>query len=518
MMAFFAALLLALLALPLHAQQIIPVRDSERQYITFVEAAPLIFAAAVERAKPPSTDSGLTVAMAYERLLEFAKHSAVKVNIDHVQGGFSYLAFLPSLAGGKIEGETIFYTFGYGTVSVAAGRDPGAFSYRIKKDFESEWIPAPNRPGVRIYKHDKDFTFRSIPEFSGSTLIVKALCTSTSAACYRLDPYTLGRYKWYRVDTGRKFMVACNDVSDCLQAYISYDFYVKTFNLGNLGYDYSSQYYGEYMVRPSSNCVDSLDFASYQILIPGLACVYSIQYDRTFTQYDTGFTVYGSHEAAFLDYLSLLPVPVSCPGMTKYYQLLACDARFQNDVISPKSLAFILNKMFWWGSQRVGYRGIQYTPITVGDVHAALGAKLVKVSSMAEIIPGPKLGSIPGGFVGDEMTPVPPGTGYNPVTGTDEPSPGVSLDLGPDPQTAAPALESDPGGSSLSSIWSMFPSLRAFTPGVYSVQCPTFTPNIFGTVLHVDAHCQVVESQRLALGVLSLVAWASTALLVVLRA
>lgn len=479
-----------------------PELDSQRQYITFSQAAPKIFAAAVSRAKPKTTNQAASTQDSYNLALEYSKHIAIKVNADQAGNAFSFMSFLPSLAGGKIYGETLSYTFGSGTLSVVADRDVGAFRYRMRPTYQSTSTGASFNQAVRIYNPELDFTFKNLPRIVGGAISFSNLCTSSTAACSVLQAYTVGRYKWFYREGTSPFMVACNQVSDCIQAMISYDFYNKTWKLRNQGYDTAGQYYGGYSVRPSGNCTDSADLAYLQTLLPGLACLFSLQYNYTLSGSDTTFRVTGDNESPYVRYIALNPIPLVCPGASKYHQFATCDARFESDVLSPRSLALLVDRMYFWGSQRFGYRGLQYVPVTVGDVIAALGNTLVKVSTLGEALPPP---------TAEPPSPAAssPGTG-----GTT----GPKLDLGPDPGIPAPALDSVSSSSVLEPVFSLFPSLSAYSPGGHSAQCPTFTPSVFGATLHVDGHCDLLEGQRTALGLVALVGWAVVALRVVLRA
>ncbi len=499
-----------------HAQQIIPIEESQRQYITFHDAAPKIFAAAVARSKPPTTDSDLDVAGSFKRLLEFAKYSSNKTNLAHTPDGFSYLTFLPGLIGGAINGETLSYNFAYdGTVSAVAARTPGAFIYKMKQNYSSESVSSGVHPLVLIYKPDLAYTFSTVPELIGSTLNNKKLCTSSSAACSIFLPYTIGRYKWfYRASS---YMIACNDVSDCVQANVSNYFYGNTYRLTQ--FNYTPPFYGEYVLKPVGNCLDSKEYAYLKTLISGLSCLYSLQYNVILSQYSGQFVVSGSSENTSLEYISLSPIPISCPGASKYYQLLSCDPRFLTDVIAPASLALLVDKMFSWASQRFGYRGIQYTPVTVSDVISAIGNNLVKVSSLAQTIPEPELGLVPGGFVGDEITSSLPQTAYSQNTGTDVTASSVSIDLGSNPNTPSPEMESEPNPSNLiDAIFTIFPSFRAYHLGSYSIEYPSFSFNIFNSFIYTDGHCKTIETQRHTISAISLLAWSYMVFVIVVRA
>ena len=482
------------------AQQVLPELDSQRVYMPFGEAAEKIIAAAVARSNPGHTEN-VSQAESFRRIVEYAKHSASKTNADIGGTPFSYMSFAPYLAG-KLNGEISSYTFASGLIMLAIEREAGAFSYRMKQTYETPFYYGPRGFPARIYEPDLNFAFKTLPRLQNGVLSYTNLCTSSTASCAVLNAYTPGAFKWFYRHTSQPWIVACNQVSDCVQASTSMDFYNWTFQYRRNGYDTGAQYWGNYKVSPSGTCNDTSEYAYLQYgMVTGLACIYSQQYDVTTSGSWPLFQVAGDYESSYLRYISLLPVPIVCPGVLKYPQVLACDARFAGDVLSISSIVRLVDRMYFWGATRDGYRGVKYTVITKADALAVLGNTLVKVSSLAEEIEPPTA-----------TAPAPPASA--PTGGASSPA----VDLGPNPATPAPELEDITAASVLSSIWDLFPSLRAYQTGSYSVQCPVYTPVVFGSSLHVDEHCQLLEGQRTALGLLSLVAWACTALLVVLRA
>ncbi len=484
------------------AQQTLPELDAQRSYMPFGEAAEKIIAAAVARANPPKTED-VDQAESFRRIVEYAKQSASKANAGIAGNRFSYMSFVPQIAGQKIYGETVSYTFPSGSIVVTVEREPrGGFTYRMKPTYSTPYYIGPRGPPARIYEPDTAYAFKNMPRLQNGVLSYQTLCTSSTASCWALSNYTPGTFRWFYRDPGQPWMVACNQVSDCVQAAVSMYFYNATFKYRRFGYDDFGQYWGNYRVAPSGTCNDSTqyDYLVYG-MITGLACIYSQQYNYTQNSSAVAFSVAGDFESSFLRYIALSPVPITCPGATKYPQFLACDPRFSGDVLTLDSLVRLVDRMYWWGSSRHGYRGVKYTIVTKADALAVLGNTLVKVSSLAEELEPPT-----------PTAPAPPAS--KPGTGTG----GPALDLGPNPGVPAPALEDINGATVLASIWNLFPSLSAWSPGSYAIACPVFTPSVFGSTLQVDQHCTLLEGQRVALGVLSLVAWASTALLVVLRA
>lgn len=482
------------------AQQVLPELDTQRSYMPFAEAAEKIIAAAVARSKPGHSEN-VSQAESFRRIVEYAKQSGVKANADIGGGSFSYMSFLPYLAG-KLNGEIASYTFASGLVMVAMEREQGAFSYRMKQNYSTPFRYGPRGFPARIYEPDLNFAFKTLPKLQNGVLSYTNLCTSSTASCFVLSAYTPGTFKWYFRDSGQPWMVACNQVSDCVQAFVSMTFYNWTYKYRRAGYDEAGQYWGNYRVAPSGTCNDTSEYSFLAYgLITGLTCIFSQQYN-----YSTGanpliFSVAGDFESSFLRYISLNPVPVLCPGATKYPQFLACDARFAADVLTISSIVRLVDRMYFWGTQRDGYRGVNYTVVTKADAAGVLGNTLVKVSSLAEAVTPPT-----------STAPAAPAS----APGNPASAPGV--DLGENPGTPAPSLEDITASSVLAPIWDLFPSLRSYDVSGYTVQCPVFSSSLFGGSYPINAHCQLAESQRLALGLMSLIAWACTALFIVVRA
>lgn len=484
------------------AQQTLPELDSQRKYIPFAEAAQKIIAAAVTRSNPAKTDN-IDQAESFRRIVEYAKQSASKANADIAGNAFSYMSFVPQLAAQKIYGETVSYTFASGLVMVAIEREPrGGFTYRMRPTYTTPFYIGPRGPPARIYEPDMQHAFKNLPRLQSGVVSYTNLCASSTASCWALNNYTPGTYKWFYRDPSQPWMVACNQVSDCVQAAVSMHFYHATFKYRTAGYDDMGQYWGNYRAAPSGTCNDTSEYAYLSFgLITGLTCIFSLQYNYTTPSQVETFSVGGDYENSFLRYIALNPIPIVCKGATKYPQFLACDARFADDVLSLDSLVRLVDRMYWWGTQRDGYRGVKYTIVTKADALAAIGNTLVKVSSLAEAVDPPT-----------STAPAPPASTPTPGTG------GPGVDLGANPGVPQPGLEGISASTVLASIWDLFPSLSAWSPGSYAIACPVFTPSVFGSTLHIDQHCQLLEGQRVALGVISLFAWAATALLVVLRA
>lgn len=499
---FCVVLALLLASGPAAAQIMLPESHSQRTYITFGDAAKKIISAAYKRASPGST-ANIEEDEAYRRIVEYAKHSSSKLNENIGGDGFSYMSFAPYQAG-KLNGELASYTFASGLIMLGADREAGAFSYRMRKDYQTPFYFGPRGFPLRIYEPDLAFAYKTMPRLLNGVISYTNLCTSSAASCSVLSSFPPGQFRWFYRDSSQPWAVACNEVSDCVQASISMNFYNSTYKYRTQGYDNLSNYFGEYKATPSGSCNDTSEYAflSYG-MIGGLACIFSQRWNQTSNGSAGGatFNVVGDVETGYLRYISLLPVPFVCPGVLNYPAILACDPRFADDVLSVSSIQKLVDRMYFWAASRQNYSGYKYTPITKQDVENVLGVQLVKVSSLALPLETPKA-----------EAPSPPAS----APGT--PASGAAGGFGDDPGTPPPTLQQITALDVLSPVLDVFPSFRSYGVPGYSVLCPAFSLTVFGSTHLIDAHCHVAEGQRLALGIVCLFGWAVTAMAIVLRA
>lgn len=494
----FLALVGLFYAWPGRAQQMVPELESQRTYIAFKDAAPKIFAAAIARANRGTTDPSASPEQSYERALEYSKHIAIKLNMDLGGQDFSFFSWLPHLILGEINAETVQLKVGYGSMTGAAFREKGAFNYKLRQHYQTAYTTG-TFPQARKYDYEAQWTFKTEPVLQGANVVNTPRCTGTATAtqrCSMVADYVPGSFKWFWRGPSQQVIHACNEVSDCVQSAISHFMYLKTFNYKKNGSDPAQQYYGAYLARPMTACADDAEYAHIQPTTAGVLCAYAMTYEWTQDYRVTpNMVVYDDNASGYLSYITLNPVPVVCPGATKYPQFVACDPRFANEALTPKTLARLVDQLFYWGSYRTGYAGHVYTPVITADAITALGGQLVKVSSLAEKVTPPAIlaPSVPASAAGNAW--------------------------GPNPATPAPTLEGIPTAAQiLGPLWELFPSLRSYTVEGHSSQCPAFTPSVFGTSLNVTAHCGLLEGQRVAIGALSLLAWAGLAITIVLRA
>jgi hypothetical protein len=96
---------------------------------------------------------------------------------------------------------------------------------------------------------------------------------------------------------------------------------------------------------------------------------------------------------------------------------------------------------------------------------------------------------------------------------------GIKPDLGADPNIGPPILEDIPTVQMiLDPIFSLFPSLKNFSAPSHNSVCPVGSFDFAGHNFVMDSHCEIIESQRGALGVFFILAWTIAGLIVVLKA
>ncbi|HDK0046716.1 TPA: hypothetical protein ACUKX0_003085 [Escherichia coli] len=95
----------------------------------------------------------------------------------------------------------------------------------------------------------------------------------------------------------------------------------------------------------------------------------------------------------------------------------------------------------------------------------------------------------------------------------------VHVDFGPDPHIPSPALPDTPTGKQiLQPLWDMFPAARDFKLVTRQVSCPVAEFDAFNRHYVMDAHCEIAERCRNALGAIFSLIWAIIAFRLILSA
>jgi hypothetical protein len=220
-----------------------------------------------------------------------------------------------------------------------------------------------------------------------------------------------------------------------------------------------------------------------------------------------------------------LPAPVepaaAVPVPTAIQHIPSADL---DKPLNPVLIAALANQAWKQAAAQPGYDGLPYpqnAPITAAEVAPWAQANPDLWPSVRDFVqPNPPTQSnsqpwdLPGSPTAPVMTQSP-----KPNQGTTNPAAdGQKVDLGADPAIGAPTLESIPTALQIADpILQLAPELRSFQASGQAGVCPKPTLELYGT--HVlDAHCQLIESNKPALQAAMTFAWAAMALFIVLSA
>ncbi|KAB8052204.1 hypothetical protein GCN78_10320 [Janthinobacterium rivuli] len=113
-----------------------------------------------------------------------------------------------------------------------------------------------------------------------------------------------------------------------------------------------------------------------------------------------------------------------------------------------------------------------------------------------------------------------PGGAAQPAEGpTTTPGSGTAVDLGPNPNTPAPTLETIPTAQQiLGPLLGLMPDLKAFSVPSHSGLCPSPSFVAFGATYALNSHCALLESNRQLIEAAMLLCWTLASVFIVLRA
>jgi hypothetical protein len=112
-----------------------------------------------------------------------------------------------------------------------------------------------------------------------------------------------------------------------------------------------------------------------------------------------------------------------------------------------------------------------------------------------------------------------PAVNPNAPTSTNPAASSPQVNLGPDPNIGAPALESTPTAQMiLSPLLNLFPTLKNFVVPSHPSECPRPAITLFNKSLVLDCHCALLESVRPTLYAVMTFVWAVVALMIILAA
>jgi hypothetical protein len=221
------------------------------------------------------------------------------------------------------------------------------------------------------------------------------------------------------------------------------------------------------------------------------------------------------------------PVPAA-PAATNQTLQQSVNALPQTELskpLNPQLVASTANSLWQQAAAQPGYAGIPYpasNPISTAEATTWMTANPTAWPTVGEFLtPRPVSTTTPEPWA---LPSNPTQTTTNPSL-TTAPNPNVInpstqplTNLGEDPATPAPQLETPPTAQQIvDPVLSMIPGHRNFAATTHQGQCPTPTIELYGTHT-MNAHCTLIEQNKTVIQAAMAFAWAGIALFIVLSA
>lgn len=390
---------------------------------------------------------------------------------------------------------SVYASYGQTPTKQALPADPGDTSFPVSPRWDGQpgYLPIAGNSFSTVW-NASGFRSYLCPLLSGGTG-----SDASAQACRNLPEMPFSTYNY-----GTQYQsigVGCNDPKECAKAYVAARLVTLSMTASGQANGQGMLYYANIISNVSvdyASCYDAR-FAGSSVF-NNYRCPVTLNYQQ---QMHTGAGVYSGAQGMTENFN--IDVTLNRPSFSQAQTLNDFIDRYPlagSQPVTAQSLAQIANAMFAAAAGRAGYQGINYFPITAADFTAA--------AQPGEVVP---LSSL--------TTPV-SAAGTTPGTGTGNPTaPGgtATVDLGPNPGIAQPALEGIPTAAQIMApIFDLFPSLRNFQVPGHTSQCPPFVVPFFGQDYGTTKHCELLESQRAPLGAAALVGWSIAALIIVLGA
>lgn len=182
-----------------------------------------------------------------------------------------------------------------------------------------------------------------------------------------------------------------------------------------------------------------------------------------------------------------------------------------NKAISDQFLAAAANAAWKAASN---YGGLPWTPtdpVTPADVAEWRAANPSMVPTVGDAIAPVSNGSA--------VVVSPSGSGQTGTGPSTTPGSGTVVDLGPNPNTPAPTLETIPTAQQiLSPLLGLMPDLKTFSVPSHTATCPTTSFVALGTAYAIDSHCSLLEANRQLIEAVMMLCWTLASVFIVLRA
>lgn len=192
--------------------------------------------------------------------------------------------------------------------------------------------------------------------------------------------------------------------------------------------------------------------------------------------------------------------------------------------LNPQLVAAVANTLWQQAAAQPGYAGLPYpasNPISTAEAQSWMQANPGVWPTVGDFLT-PKATNAtntqPWALPVDPTAPASPLTTASNPTATNPASTSPLVNLGSDPGTPTPQLESIPTAEQIvSPILNMLPGHRSFVAAGNSGTCPTPVIELYGSHT-LNAHCVVIEQNKSTIQVAMTFAWAVLALFIVLSA
>ncbi|MBA4214260.1 MAG: hypothetical protein C0449_14385 [Polaromonas sp.] len=192
--------------------------------------------------------------------------------------------------------------------------------------------------------------------------------------------------------------------------------------------------------------------------------------------------------------------------------------------VNPQLVAAVANTLWQQAAAQPGYAGLPYpasNPISTEEAQAWMEANPGIWPTVGDFVaPNPVTSNSPQPWAMPSNPTAPvstPTTQPNP-NATNPASQNPLTNLGPDPGTPAPTLETTPTAAQiLDPVLNMLPDHRGFTAVSQTGTCPTPVIELYGRHT-LDAHCVLIENNKSIIQAAAMVAWTVMALFIVLSA
>lgn len=210
-------------------------------------------------------------------------------------------------------------------------------------------------------------------------------------------------------------------------------------------------------------------------------------------------------------------------SLDEAYPDIAQSAKTQP--LSNDTVARIADQAWKNAAAQPGYQGLPYSvtqPVTATDVATWQAENPTSMPSLNDLLAPaslPNTSTVPISVTSTTTNPNPnptpdPNAIYN-VNIVNVPR----VDLGPNPNIAAPTLEATPDALViLYPLFTLFPELKNYQAPQHASGCPKPQFDVFGKTITMDSHCTLAEQHRLAIGSIMIVVWMLVSILILLSA